>query len=289
MADPIVPPVAPELNTSGQNPLNPDAGQVTSTEIQSGQQAGRQPYWPEGVNSEEEMGKWYQDNIANKVKPPEGTVEDPDKAATDKAAEPELTDDQIRENLKTAGGIYADPRYEPFAIEFQRKGDLTPESVKAAAAAFNVPENAITDFINGQKAQAEIQKRAPEDATQAMAKVALSVIPDAAQVEATMAWANANVPKSTQDAYNAALDRGDQDTVKALLGSFHRDFLATGEGPGRREITAQGGALSQTQQATSSVQPYANALEEAAAVSNPRFGPDKAYTDSVNARLMAGL
>lgn len=304
---------------NGTDPVTkaaPVQGQASAEEVSG----DRPAHWPQDkddkgeflVKSEPEMASWYAEQMA-KAQKGETTeaakTEDPSKVAETKAADPAkvetpkaevkvdpLTDDQIAANLKQAGGIYADEKYLPFAIEVERTGALSEASIAAAAAAFAVPPEYVKTFVDGQLATKELAstKAAQEVTTAAAAKqntiaeAVLSVMPDPAGYEPMMKWgasADSTLSKDVVAAYDRAIDAGDATTIKALLPSIKAAFEASGGGATERRDITQGRAAQAQQAKAPATKPFGSMDEQVAAQGDRRYGRDPAYRNEVNARI----
>lgn len=258
----------------------------------------RQDWWPEGVNTEDEL-KAYVEGLN---KPQDGAIEgEPAKGEPDPQNAPKLpegftpdtrTDDEIKAALAEAGGLYADERYAPLAIEMARSGQLTDASVTAAATAFGVPENAVRDFIKGQQAlQAQGTTKAASEATaqqQAMATAIVKVVTENADYEAIVGtWGKDNLSDPEKKAFDSALDRGDAATVESLLKGFYDRYKLDGHGAARREITTAGTGGAATQGQPAAVEPYGSLGEYTKDSSTKRYREDAKFRDQVDKRFIA--
>ena len=277
----------------------------------------RQPWWPEGVNSDAEMEAWRpgqepaaKPNASDVAKTPEELAaeeaakkalegddaakakEDTEKKPDEEGKTPEpLTDDQIKANLEKAGGVYADPRYLPFAIEVERTGALSAESLAKAATDFNVPPEFVKSFIDGQLAQkalaantANQENSAKENAIGAAILGVFTGDDGATEYEAFVQWGATNLSKAEQTAYDSAMDRGDTTTIGILLGTYKARFQAAEPGT-RRDITQTGNAGAGNQEAQG-VKPFASLAEGRAAMGSRKYATDAAYRAEVDARYV---
>jgi hypothetical protein len=198
------------------------------------------------------------------------------------------TDDEIRANLKKAGGIFADPKYEPFALEFEKGGGkmLSDESLAKAATEFGVPVDAVRAFIDGQIAQRTLTAGAagqPTAAQVATATAIVEVIPDEKDYRSLLEWGKEGLTAAQRASYDAALDRGDTEVVKSLLGTFQAAMNAAGAGKGPRDVTQEGAGAGTGNAA--GVQPYANSAQMEADMNKPEYASDPAFRAQVQARL----
>lgn len=173
------------------------------------------------------------------------TSKDPKDAPKDDAPKEPLTDDQIRENLQKAGGLYATPEYEPFAIAFERNGDLTEEERAKAAVDLKVDRNMVDAFVDAQKGARAFAKHQGEQATnqalEAQAKATQEIHAVMGGEEAydkfiTWSAEPGNLTPAEAKAYNKALDT-DPETAKVLLQGFKVKYEEAGNGAPARDIT----------------------------------------------------
>lgn len=188
------------------------------------------------------------------------------------------SDDEIRASLKEAGGIFADPRYEAGALEFEKTGDVTEATRDKLASEFNVPRNAVDSFIEGQKAQRQM---ASSSATAAQAKTISelhAVVGTEADYGKFMEWSKENLSAEEKAAYNNALDHA-PDAAKVLLASFNAKYKAAGNGA-PRDLTEE--AAGATAKAATG---YGSSAEMQADMSSKRYETDPAFRDQVAARV----
>ncbi|MFZ3194097.1 MAG: hypothetical protein WA154_12945 [Moraxellaceae bacterium] len=200
-------------------------------------------------------------------------------------AEGERSDDDIRASLAEAGGFYADPRYESAAIEFERTGDVSPETLAKVATEFNIPLDMAQTFVDGQKA---LRAQATDGASaedNAFATSVTSVLADGVSYEDLAAWSLENLTLQERTAYNEALGldggKANEVTAQFLLKEFQSRFLAAGNGNGPRDVTTE----LTTTPAASGVQPYENSAQMQADMAKPQYQTDEAYRQQVQARL----
>lgn len=243
--------------------------------------------------TQEDLSKWY-DSRGNDTATGAGT----EVAATgddtltggqgeDKLPEP-VTDDALKERLKAAGGIYADPKYEPYALEFEKSGGkgLSEESLAKAAADFGVPVEAVKAFMDGQIAQRQLQASQAGQPTAeqvATATAIVEVIPNEADYKALLAWGKDGLSADDRAAYDAALDRGDKATVKSLLGAFQAKFAASGQGKSPRDVTQEGAG--EDTHGSSGAKPYTSQAQVEADMNNPQYAKDPAFRKEVQDRI----
>jgi hypothetical protein len=251
-------------------------------------------------------GKGVQDplELTQQAQPAAEEAKPQTEAEQQQAQSAARTDDEIRAVLKEAGGLYADPRYEPFAIAYERGGKLDDTQIAQAAAAFGVTTDVVKDVIKGQEAlrahaasQAKTQADAHQQANIA-AVLAVEGLRNAADTgatyEAMMKWADqpgSPINDATKAAYNKALDAGDTATVTALAGAMFQQYQLAGNTT-RREITGSGNQVnvsgaSAAEGQTATVKPYASRAEYERDVNTRRYNDDPQFRNAVDARYVA--
>lgn len=320
MADeqtPLVPPAS--VPVGGQVTTQEGTKQTFASASASMPEDGSKPTWlpaeiewPEGGLQGEALDSAIQAHFKAKEKAdPAAGEEQPVKTAEEiaaeeaaKAKEPkqedqedkpkdapaERTDDEIRASLKEAGGIYANPEYEPFAITFERKGDLTPEERTQASEKLGVPLDAVNSFVDLQKqARAVMAENATLKTSQAEAisgtqKNELFAVTGGGENYGKFAeWAK----EGLTDAQKATYDKADHATAKELLAGYYARFQQAGGGDGGRDLTAEGDVLSESQDKQGQVKPYASTAEQLADQNDPRYDKDPGFRAKVIARIGA--
>ena len=194
---------------------------------------------------------------------PQDTDKVDQKAVQEKVTQSRQALDEIGADLSTKG---VDP--EALLNEYNSKGELSQESyAKLAEAGYS---KAIVDaIIAGQAAAADSFSRAILDHAGG---------PDA--FKALTEFAQTNSP-ATVAAYNAAIERQDIATATALLDGLKasRDAKFGTRNP---QIEAR-----PTPAASAKVQGYASQSEMIAAMSDPRYSRDRAYTQEVERKVQA--
>jgi hypothetical protein len=218
-------------------------------------------------------------------KPKEGDApKDGDKPADD--ADP-LKDEakvaEVKAKLKEAGGIFADPRYEQAALEFELKGDVSEATLKATAEAFSVPLEVAQQYIDGQKAQRQLLATQGQQAVSEGARTLHAVVGGEAEYGKFQTWAAQNLPAADQEAYDKALSNNDVGTASALLKGFHEAYKAAGNGSGPRDITSEGSPSGPRGAATA--EPFASQAQMMEAMNDKRYASDPAYRKTVENRI----
>ncbi len=201
-------------------------------------------------------------------------TKDPKEPVEDAPKEP-LTDDQIRENLKKAGGLYATPEYEPFALAFERNGDLTEEERAQAATDLKVGREMVDAFVDAQKGarafaalQAKTSQEAVDAATAQATKDIHAVMGGEEAYGKFVEWSAqpGNLTKAEATAYNKALDT-DPETAKVLLEGFKAKYEEAGNGAPARDITLR----SPKGEPAATVEGYASRVEEQAFINSAEY------------------
>lgn len=303
MADEVKAPIAP---VEGQiAPQAPIAGTLSSdgkartafvSEGVSLEDTGSErPAWlPEGVDKVEELQDFFEKK--GKFAPKEGatTEEVTPPAATEEAnKEPAKarTDEEIIADLTKAGGIYADPKYQPHALVFEKTGDLTAEQRQQAATDLNVPLEYVNSFVEQAKQLRQANTTANTSSQLASEMLSaqvrnerLSIIGGEEHFEGFNKWVSdpANVPAAELDAYNKATDEA---TARALLSKFASSWKQAGNGAGPRDLTQEGQQGGDGAQG--GVQGYASQAEMLEDMGKAQYRTDSAFRNKVAARVAA--
>lgn len=231
--------------------------------------------------SQEELSKWWDEQRnASTEDSAAGAAEDSLKGGDGNDAV--RTDEEIVASLKEAGGIYADERYQPFALEFEKTGGLSEESVKKAAEAFAIPEDFVKQFVEGQKAMRTAPAAEANAGLIALGKVINEVVQEEGQYEKLLEWGKDAIPADQQQAYNAALDRTDAVTAKLLLQGFWEQFKEAGHAPGPKDATS---GLSTSGGAAKAAEPYSSSAEMQADMNKPEYQTDARFRKQVEQRI----
>ncbi len=199
------------------------------------------------------------------------------------------TDDELKANLKAAGGLYADARYEPAAIEFERTGVISDATRDKLALEFGVERAIVDSVIEGQvsrRTEGLTKATAAADKAQADQQAVIADVTSVVEGGADgygkfIEWASGALSPAQKAAYNKALD-SDPSVAKELLRGFNETYKASGFGPGPRDIAeeaSQGGASGVASQG------FASQAEQQAAIRDPRYKKDASYRKSVEQRI----
>lgn len=215
-----------------------------------------------------------------------------EKAKAEEPAKPK-TDDEIRADLKKAGGVFADPKYEPFALSFEKNGDLTAEERAAAATAMGYPPEVVNQFVDLQKANRVLQAQNAGLQTSENARIAegqkqeLFGVTEGAENYGKFAeWAaKGGLTAEQQKAYEEA----PHGTAKELLSVYYAKFKQAGGGDGGRDLTTEGQqAIGGKGGGQGGAKPYASREEQLADQRDERYDRDPAFRSMVMARIQAG-
>lgn len=199
------------------------------------------------------------------------------------------TDDDLRASLKEAGGLYADPRYESAAMEFERQGAISDATRDKLALEFGVERPIVDSVIEGQisrRTEGHTQAQASAKQAEADQKTVIADITSVVEggsdgYDKFVEWASKALSAAQKDAYNKALD-SDPSVAKELLRGFNDTYKATGLGAPPRDVAAeaaQGGTSGTTAAG------YASQAEQQAAIRDPRYRKDAAYRKEVEGRI----
>lgn len=149
--------------------------------------------------------------------------------------------------------------------EFVQSGDLSAET-RAALAERGIPANVVDNYLAGVQAQ---QAQAAQKAAERVGG------PD--KLNSIIEWAGKNLTPEEREATNAALQTPGWETT--LLGLQARMVSSS---PTANEIAP--GPVTQATNSPSVV-PYANQIEMASAIQDPRYGVEPQYTEFVQNRI----
>lgn len=253
------------------------------------------PAWlPEEFKTPEEFRAAYD----AKLKPAFGDGDEATKPATEEVVDPnappkvedkakaapppegQRTDEEIATSLKAAGGVYAHEAYLPAAIEFERTGKVSDETLATTAAAIGVPVEFAKEFVQLQQQNRTLLGSAGEVATAARVADIQSVAGGPEGYTALSAWVNANIPAAQVAAYNEALGSGNAEIAKGLLAPLVEAYKAAGNQSPRDITQASGtGAAAQPEPG------YASKAEMQKDMNDPRYARDPAFNKAVMAKV----
>lgn len=155
---------------------------------------------------------------------------------------------------------------ETYTKEFQEKGDLSDESIKAITTNMGIPENIVRAYVDGQKAIQESNLN-----------VIMSYAGGKPQYDAMIEWAGNSIPDEEIDAFNSIIDSGNMNSIRmAVSGLKARYEQANGSASGRLiqgETTGPSGGA------------FRSVAEIVAAMKDPRYAKDPAYRRDVEQRV----
>jgi hypothetical protein len=211
------------------------------------------PQWlPEKFKSPEDMAKAYAELESKLGKPAEAKPQDTPPA--------DPATDQVDQELQSKGLNLAD-----FNAEFAEKGELSPESYDALEKA-GYPRNYVDQFIDGQKARAalyESEVKAAAGGSETFNEM--------------VEWAKANLTPAEINAYNAAIDSGDQAKAKLAVSGVYQKFSSARPS----EPSLFKGATS----SASSSDVYESIAQMQKDMASPDYKADPAFRARVQAKL----
>lgn len=283
--------------TDGQG--NPAGASATSTEAK----AGERPEWMDQFDPDKKFASYDDfkaeyDRLTGK---PETDAEREAREATEAAAPKDApTEDArpkslaeakpeaiqaVKDSLAKSGGLFADPRYEGAALEFEILGKISDETMKTTAEAFGVPVEAVQQFVDGQVAARELAASKSSPTSPEMVKLAtaiLQVVPNEADYRAFMEWGAKGLTEAQRTAYDRALEANDADTTSALLDAYYSKYKASGSGPGPRDVTQEGGTVEGA--GTGAASAYASQAAMQRDIAKPEYRTDPAFREMVKRR-----
>lgn len=192
---------------------------------------------------------------------PDGDGEDKPKDVGAERNELKDTINNLGEDLKGKGFDF-----ESAIKELETSGELSEATlVKLEEAGY--PKAVIKGYIKA----AEIVERDFENAV-------YGLVGNKEEYTKVISWANLNVPKSEQAAYDAALDRGDLQTAKLYIDTFASrmgDKFGTGQPrlPGAPTVTQK-------------VEGFSTKQEMTKATTDKRYGRNAQYTTEIQNRIL---
>lgn len=194
-------------------------------------------------------------------KTPDGDGEDKPKDVGAERNELKDTINNLGEALKGKGFDF-----ESAIKELETSGELSEATlVKLEEAGY--PKAVIKGYIKA----AEIVERDFENAV-------YGLVGNKEDYTKVISWANLNVPKSEQAAYDAALDRGDLQTAKLYMDTF-KSRMGEKFGTGQPRLP---GSPTVSQK----VEGFTTKQEMTKATSDKRYGRDSQYTTEIQNRIL---
>jgi hypothetical protein len=191
----------------------------------------------------------------------------------------DLTEDDLEEQDNAPDDDLPAAEHEPITneefwdgltTEFNETGELSAES-RAIVRDLGIPEAMIDDYIAGQSARGDQYHDG-----------VVSILGDngAEDYEILVDWASSGgMTAEEADVFNAAVTSGDRHRAQVAIRDLKTQYIAA---EGSFDTLAVGGGTGGGQQG---VQPFASRYEQSAAINDPRYSRDKAYRQSVEARM----
>lgn len=211
----------------------------------------------EGATEEEtpeENPEETQDSSASAEETPEEAPVDPQRESSDKAIEA-LGKDLIAKGVDFLGAIE----------EYQNNGELSQKTYEALEKA-GYPKEVIQGFVETRKA---IDAKYTQDV--------MNHVGGEKDFRELQSWMKGNLSKSELDAYNEAVNSENLNAVKLILDGIQAKRVAK---QGTRKATLLGGVASK-----SAPKGFSGRDEMIKAMSDPRYGIDRAYTISVERKM----
>ncbi len=218
---------------------------------------------------QDEQQEQRPDWLPEKFKDPEQLAQayaELEKQFSSREQEPQQEEEQEFENVEAADEYLKENGldFEDLSNSFWENNGLSEEQYDLLEAA-GIPSDIVDQFIDGQMAV--------KNQTQAAVFDAAGGEEGYAQM---MNWATNTLSEREQDAYNAAVNSGDMESVMLAVQGLNARFRSEyGDNP----TLVQGQAADVTAGAFQSV------AEITAAMSDPRYEKDPAYRSSVEAKL----
>ena len=190
----------------------------------------------------------------NEENPEEEAPVDPQRESSDKAIEA-LGKDLIAKGVDFLGAIE----------EYQNNGELSQKTYEALEKA-GYPKEVIQGFVETRKA---IDAKYTQDV--------MNHVGGEKDFRELQTWMKGNLSKSELDAYNEAVNSENLNAVKLILDGIQAKRVAK---QGTRKATLLGGVASK-----SAPKGFSGRDEMIKAMSDPRYGIDRAYTISVERKM----
>lgn len=211
----------------------------------------------EGATEEEtpeENPEETQDSSASAEETNEEAPVDPQRESNDKALEA-LGKDLIAKGVDFLGAIE----------EYQNNGELSQKTYEALEKA-GYPKEVIQGFVETRKA---IDNKYAQDV--------MNYVGGEKDFRELQTWMKGNLSKSELDAYNEAVNGENLNAVKLILDGIQAKRVAK---QGTRKATLMGNVASK-----SAPKGFSGRDEMIKAMSDPRYGIDRAYTISVERKM----
>ena len=210
------------------------------------------PEWlPEKFKSPEDMVKAYSELEKKLGQPNKGESQQEAQQDANEAAE---------QAVQSAGldmGALSD--------EYAEKGELAPESYEALAKV-GITKEMVDQYIGGLEAQQEL-------ATQAM----LAPFGGLEAYTEMTKWAADSLPEAEIDAFNAAIESGDMNTMKMAVENLHNKYTSENGSEPKRMITGRNG--------DAGLSVYNSTAELMRDMQDKRYAEDPAFRAKVEQKL----
>lgn len=210
------------------------------------------------------------DGTASEEAPKEETPEEPQEGAEDtKASEEASLDTQRESNDKAIEALGKDLISKGVDFlgaieEYQNNGELSQKTYEALEKA-GYPKEVIQGFVETRKA---IDNKYAQDV--------MNHVGGEKDFRELQTWMKGNLSKAELDAYNEAVNSDNLNAVKLILDGIQAKRVAK---QGTRKATLLGGA------SKSAPKGFSGRDEMIKAMSDPRYGIDRAYTISVERKM----
>lgn len=210
------------------------------------------------------------DGSADEEAPKKETPEEPQDGAEDtKASEEASLDTQRESNDKAIEALGKDLISKGVDFlgaieEYQNNGELSQKTYEALEKA-GYPKEVIQGFVETRKA---IDNKYAQDV--------MNHVGGEKDFRELQAWMKGNLSKAELDAYNEAVNSDNLNAVKLILDGIQAKRVAK---QGTRKATLLGGA------SKSAPKGFSGRDEMIKAMSDPRYGIDRAYTISVERKM----
>jgi hypothetical protein len=210
------------------------------------------------------------DGSADEEAPKEETPEEPQEGAEDtKASEEASLDTQRESNDKAIEALGKDLISKGVDFlgaieEYQNNGELSQKTYEALEKA-GYPKEVIQGFVETRKA---IDNKYAQDV--------MNHVGGEKDFRELQTWMKGNLSKAELDAYNEAVNSDNLNAVKLILDGIQAKRVAK---QGTRKATLLGGA------SKSAPKGFSGRDEMIKAMSDPRYGIDRAYTISVERKM----
>jgi hypothetical protein len=154
-------------------------------------------------------------------------------------------------------------RFNYFSQEFAQNGTLSDQSY-GELETMGIPRDVVDAYIHGQQAVAEAQVSS-----------VYSAVGGPEQYQAMTEWAAENIPEAEIDAFNNAIESGDQSMIMFAIRGLSAQYAASTGSP----------RLVQGSTSTNGTSAFRSIAEVTSAMRDPRYRRDPAYRQDVENKL----